>query len=472
MATLLMIDFVQLIGRLHPLLVHLPIGILLFTALLRLFLKQEKLNAIQYAINIALFWGTIGAIGSVITGYLLSQSGEYDESLVSSHQWFGISVAIVSGLGYFLNKKQHAHTKLFMLLLVVLIFITGHLGGSLTHGSDYLTEVALTTPKEKITARKPIPNIAEAILYTDIIKPILQANCYDCHGPNKQKAKLRLDLPDYILKGSKDGTIIDPKHVEECAFIKRLFLPLDNKDHMPPKEKPQLSKQDLELLKWWVSSGADFSQKVKEINQPATIKPVLLALQTGAKVEKEQTTFIPSAPVSPADPSLVKEIQSNGIAVFPVSQSTNYLSVNFLAVDTFSSKSLSILTPISKQLIWLKLSNTPVVDADLKIISGLSAITRLSLDRTSISDAGLAYLKNNASLEYLNLVGTKVTVSGLKQLTSLKNLKQIYLFQSGISAEQWKELKIIFPNAYLDSGGYKVPTIKGDTTEKKTVNDD
>ena len=472
MATLLMIDFVQLIGRLHPLLVHLPIGILLFAALLRLFIKQAKLDSINNATTIALFWGTIGSVGSVVSGYLLSQSGEYDESMVSSHQWFGISVAIVSGLAYFLNKKQHAYTKLFMALLVVLIFITGHLGGSLTHGSDYLTEVALGAPKEKIDTRKAIPNIEEAIVYTDLIKPILQANCYDCHGPNKQKAKLRLDLPEYILKGSKDGKVIDPKHIDDCAFIKRIFLPLDNKDHMPPKEKPQLSKQDLELLKWWVSSGADFSQKVKEINQTATIKPVLLALQTGTNVQQEVVTFIPSAPVSQADPTLVKEIQSNGIAVFPVSQSTNYLSVNFLAVDTFSSKSLSILTPISKQLIWLKLSNTPVADADLKIISGLSSITRLSLDRTSISDAGLAYLKNNSALEYLNLVGTKVTVSGLKQLTSLKNLKQIYLFQSSISPDQLKELKIIFPNAYLDSGGYKVPTIKGDTTEKKTVNDD
>ncbi len=469
MATLLMIDFVQLIGRLHPLLVHLPIGILLFAALLRLFLKQAKLDSINNAITIALFWGTIGAIGSVITGYLLSQSGEYDESLISSHQWFGISVAFFSAVGYYLQKKHHAHTKIFMVLLVVLIFITGHLGGSLTHGSDYLTDVALNSSTENIVTRKPIANIEEAILYTDIIKPILQANCYDCHGPNKQKAKLRLDLPDYILKGSKDGKIIDSKNVDECAFIKRLFLPLDNKDHMPPKEKPQLSKQDLDLLKWWVSSGSDFTQKVKEINQPATIKPLLLALQTGSIVEKVETTFIPSTSVSAADPAVVKEIQSNGIAVFPVYQTSNYLSVNFLAVDTFSSKSLSILTPISKQLIWLKLSNTPIADQDIKIIAELSSLTRLSLDRTSISDAGLAFLKNSSSLEYLNLVGTKVTINGLKQLTGLKNLKQIYLFQSGISAEQLKELKNVFPNAYLDSGGYKVPTIKGDTTEKKTA---
>ena len=40
---------------------------------------------------------------------------------------------------------------------------------------------------------KPIPNVQEAYVYSDVIKPILQTKCYSCHGVNKQKGKLRMD---------------------------------------------------------------------------------------------------------------------------------------------------------------------------------------------------------------------------------------------------------------------------------------
>ena len=135
---LLMSEF---IGRFHPLLVHLPIGILLLACFFQLLAAREKYSNLQPAIGIALFWGMLSAIASCITGYLLSASGDYDEVLVGRHQWMGISVAVIAVLYYFLQQKKMIRQYPWALpvLLVLAVSITGHLGGSLTHGSDYLT---------------------------------------------------------------------------------------------------------------------------------------------------------------------------------------------------------------------------------------------------------------------------------------------------------------------------------------------
>jgi uncharacterized membrane protein len=132
--------FSELIGRFHPLLVHLPIGILLLAALFQLLALKPKYASLHAATSIALFWGMISAILSCISGYLLSQSGDYEEELVDTHKWFAIATASISLIAYFFNRWKNEFAKWVILLMVPLIFVTGHLGGSLTHGSDYLTK--------------------------------------------------------------------------------------------------------------------------------------------------------------------------------------------------------------------------------------------------------------------------------------------------------------------------------------------
>lgn len=458
----------EFIGRFHPVLVHLPIGILLLAALFQLMSRKEKFKSLNTAVGISLFWGTLFAIASCISGFLLSNTDDYDEALIFKHQWFGIAVAVISLIAYLLNKKNNILTKYAITLLALLIIITGHLGGSITHGSDYLTKV-FSSDKEnsKEAKRKPIPNIQEAVVYNDIVKPILESKCYGCHGANKQKGKLRLDLPDFILKGGKDGKIIVAGKVDESDLIKRILLSKESKDHMPPKEKPQLSKQDIDLLHWWVASGADFNKKVNALTQTEKIKPLLLALQSAEVKEESKLLDVPEKAVEKAEPAVIKKLKDRGIVVMPVAQNSNYLSANFVAVDSFTKKDILLLEPLKKQLIWLKLGSSKTTDEVLEEIAKLTSLIRLSLEKTFITDKGLQQLKNLSQLQYLNLVGTKVTAQGIEQLKELKNLQQIYLYQTAISPGEWKNLKKAFPKTMIDTGGYKVPMLVSDTTEKK-----
>jgi uncharacterized membrane protein/mono/diheme cytochrome c family protein len=455
----------DIIGRFHPLLVHLPIGILLLGCFFQLLTIKEKFAFLQPSVPVMFFWGMLGAVFSCISGYMLSLSGDYEEQLVGRHQWLGISTAIVSFVLWLLYKFSIAvkTARIISVLIIALITVTGHLGGSLTHGSTYLTE-GLKSGSEQGAAIKPIPNIQEAVVYADVVQPLLEAKCYSCHGPSKQKGKLRLDQQEFILKGGKSGQTMEPGNADESEMIKRMLLPIDNEDHMPPKEKSQLSTQEISLLHWWVNSGAHFNKKVKELPQTEKIKPVLLALQAGSSDNKESIADVPKEPVVKADESIISRLKRAGVIVIPVAQNSNYLSVNFVAVTGAVDSLLPLLQQLSKQIVWLKLDHATVNDAAMDIIAKLTALTRLQLSNTSITDNGLPKLKSLQQLQSLNLTGTNVTAKAVVQLKDLKNLKHLYLYQTGVAAADWFLLHQSFPAAQLDSGKYVVPTYVSDTT--------
>ena len=383
----------DLIGRFHPVLVHLPIGILLLACLFQWLTLKPRFAVLQPAIPAMFFWGMLGAVFSCISGYMLSLSGDYEGDLVSRHQWMGITVAVVSLVLYFLYKLSIGEktARIFSLGVILLITITGHLGGSLTHGPDYLTE-GLHSSDDAGPAIKPIPNIQEAVLYTDVVQPLLQSKCYNCHGPNKQKGKLRLDQQEYILKGGKDGKILEPGKADESEMIERMLLPTSDEDHMPPKEKPQLTPSEISLLHWWINTGAGFTKKVKELPQTDKIKPVLLALQAGSADAENTPGDVPAEPVSGAKDEVVSRLKKAGVVITPVAQNSNYLLASFVTAGPGADSLLKWLEPLKKQLVWLKLDDAVLSDESMDHIADLTALTRLQLRNTSITDKGLSLI--------------------------------------------------------------------------------
>ena len=457
-----LISISEFIGHFHPVLVHLPIGFLLLACLFLWLGKKENLY-LQPAIGIALFVGMLSAVIACITGYLLSHSEDYDEQLADRHQWFGISVAVASIVMYYLYKKSFSFRiqKGVAILLFLLIMITGHLGGSLTHGSDYLTKGLQKSSDSSSIVQKAIPNVQEAIAYTDIIQPILQNKCYGCHGPNKQKGKLRMDQTDRLMKGGKDGLAIVAGNTEKSEMTRRLELPREHEDHMPPKEKSQPTDEQIALIHWWIESGASFDKKVKDLAQPEKIKPALLALEKSE--EKKLPPDIPPTPVEKADEAALKKLKDTGVVVIPVAQNSNYLVADFITARKLTGKEIELLLPLKKQLVWLKLGNTLTGDSAMITIGKLTNLMRLQLDHTNITDKGLHELRTLDNLRYLNLVGTKVTAAGLMELKDLKNLRSLYLFQTNVVKSDWANLKKFFPKTEIDSGGYSLPYLETDT---------
>ncbi|MCW3107637.1 MAG: hypothetical protein JWQ09_2143, partial [Segetibacter sp.] len=355
---------IELLGHFHPVIVHLPIGILIVALLLQWLARKEKNAALKHAIPFILLWGAIAAIVACITGYFLSISDDYDQSLVNWHMWMAIGVVLVSLILYTkeVNPKVEISKKLLSIALLILITLTGHFGGSLTHGSDYITKPFLkifSGDSVPNTLIKPVANVQEAFVYNDVIQPILQTKCYSCHNENKQKGKLRMDDITLLLKGGKHGKIIDVDNVDSSEMLQRLLLPVDNEHHMPPKEKPQPTESQIALLHWWISNKADFKKKVKDLDQTDKIKPVLLALQKPVIIKK-QSLDIPASPVEKADEKVIEQLRERGFVILPVAQNTNYLMADLINDSTVDKKDFELIAKLSKQLISLKINNATI----------------------------------------------------------------------------------------------------------------
>lgn len=462
----MLLSITEFIGRFHPVLVHLPIGILLLALLLQWLSGKEQYSVSHAALKVIWALGILSALLSCITGYLLSVGGEYEESTVALHMWMGIGVAAVSlfaGSKVFSRQIDQPY-KVASILLLFLIIATGHFGGSLTHGDDYLTAALHTGEEEPPVVMKPIANVQEANVYADVVQPLFQSRCYSCHGPKKQKGKLRMDSQAFLLKGGEDGEIIKQGNAEESELIKRLLLPTDNKDHMPPKQKPQLKEKQIALLHWWVEQGAPFDKKVKDLTQPEKIKPVLASLQN---TEKKPSLIVPEKPVEAADEKAMDALRNKGVVILPVAQNSNYLMANFVTAVGIKDQDLQLLLPLKKQLIWLKLNDTKVGDEAMRLINQCSNLRLLQLSHTLITDKGLRSITDIKELESLHLVGTQIGVEGLLALKKLPKLKSVYLYQTGITKQDWQQLKSAFPKTRFDTGGYIVPTLSSDTTVVK-----
>ena len=178
-------DFILFLGRFHPLLVHLPIGFLIFAFALELYSRRQKDSALAKAIPLALLLSGISALLSCILGYMLSMSGDYEESMLDSHLWFGVATTALAFLAWLVRIEkikiprfpQFKTNIAALTLLVILISLTGHYGGNLTHGSDYLTKYAPFSEKKERKEVAKATKIEEVVVYDHLVGPILEDKC-------------------------------------------------------------------------------------------------------------------------------------------------------------------------------------------------------------------------------------------------------------------------------------------------------
>ena len=101
----------QFFGRLHPLAVHFPVGLLLFAAILELVTIRKFLSPLRPAINLLVITGVIASIFSAVFGLLLSREGDYGKDLLGLHQWLSIATVLLGLLTWFLLNRILARSE-------------------------------------------------------------------------------------------------------------------------------------------------------------------------------------------------------------------------------------------------------------------------------------------------------------------------------------------------------------------------
>jgi uncharacterized membrane protein len=464
-----------LIGRLHPLLVHLPIGILLLAILLEALSARDSYAGLKPAADLSLLLGVWSAVLSCCTGWLLSLTGDYDAGLVVVHQWLAISLTVISIGLYFMIKGRPLEWRggVLMMVVLLLLVLTGHWGGSLTHGPGFLTADLGSEPSQPIL--RPIADVQSAVVYRSMVEPVFHDNCYGCHSASRVKGGLRLDEPVRILRGGKDGAVIVAGQAAASLLIKRVLLPVDDEHHMAPKEKGQLTPMEIRLLRWWIDNGASFDKTVGGLPQDTGMAAVLQAFHLGtagpvggvaaANVADSDLLVGPPAPQAPAE--AVQRLRGAGVLVLPIAQGSNYLEVDCVS-DSLGPDALKAIPMLKEQLVSLKCSWVRAGDTLVSVAAACPRLVRLWLDHTAITGADLGELRTLANLKYLNLTGTGVGAGDVVKLKGLPKLAALYLYQTKVGRGDWDGLRRDFPRVVLDSGGYSIPFLTTDTAIVRT----
>lgn len=110
-------------------------------------------------------------------------------------------------------------------------------------------------------SKLPPPAKQAGITYAKDIKPIFEKSCVRCHGPQKPKAKLRLDSLEGILKGGEDGKVVKPGDSPGSVLVHNIAHVGDPDDYMPPPKNKAgigpLTPEQIGLIRAWIDQGAN-----------------------------------------------------------------------------------------------------------------------------------------------------------------------------------------------------------------------
>jgi uncharacterized membrane protein len=443
------------VGRFHPLLVHFPIAFLLLAGGLELLALRRRTGPPWLAARFPLL--VVAALTAGIAaavGYLLGATGGYGGTTFDRHLQLGIGVAIgatiTAGVAWRRQRTGSGDRLVQACLLLTLGALTaaGHLGATLTHGDGYLTELAPAPLRALLGASAAAAAgysgpAARAPVYPTLVQPVLQRHCVSCHAPGAARGGLVLDTPEAMLKGGDHGPVVTPGRALESELVRRIWLPADHADVMPPRGQRPLPAADAGLLRWWIDSGASFEQPVGELEVPPDVRPIVEA-RLGPLSRGGPT--IPDAALPMPDPNRLAALRERGVDVRPIADGSPFLQVRLTGRRPPDDDGrVASLAPLAPHVLWLTVADTAITDSALATIGKLPHLTRLDVSRTAATDRGIQALAPLAHLESLNLYGTRITDAALPPLASLPRLRRVYLWQTAVTPAGIERLRAAAP---------------------------
>ena len=424
--------WLQPVGRMHPMVLHFPIALIVMLVLLDLFQSHLEPASFEKVHKVLLYATAVTTSLSAIMGFFLSKEEGYTSDLMALHKWIGVSVSYLVYLLLLTDQKKWWY-KITLYSSLVILFFAGHFGAGLTHGMDFLLEPITKNQKKEITENTPV--------FEAFVDPILEAKCKGCH--NHQKRKGDLDMTSYALmtRGGEHGPVWIQGNPAGSEIIKRALLPLEHEHHMPPEGKPQLTGSELALLKSWISAGADANVSMAQLDPSDTLlmlaKQRMKARQGGGNRPRYDFDF--------ASKDLVASLNNPYRTIVQQTPGSPALDVNIFVKQAFKSEYISELKKIKDQVVSLNLAYMPVKDDDLTTIAALDNLEKLNLNHTDITSAALAYLDKCTRLNSLSLSGTAVDMQLSDGLGQLPALKDVYLWNTSITHDNLTELKKQWP---------------------------
>ncbi len=467
-------DWWRFLGRLHPVLVHFPIGLLIaavFLELIHALFGRERGRPGGAGLWCVVL-GALGAGAAAWAGWTnadVETHGRAVASLIETHRWLGIATCAVAGLVALLGLgalrapgKLTGVYRVGVVLGAIMVGVAGHWGGTIVFGDGYLT--AGLFPPKPADQTAPIVEPAPALTpdgrvrtvdFATQIAPIFEARCIECHGPRRAKGRLRLDDRRYVLdEPDEDERVILPGDADASELVYRITLPHGDPDIMPPEDGP-LSDDQIELIRTWIDEGAAWGAIAiapPTAEEPTSEPPAPVGEPEAPAVEPSD-----AAAEAPADPASIEAaleaLREHGAVATRIAQDADWVEVRLDLLDRdVTDADLAMLEPLAPVLASLDLTGTDVTDAGLEHVARLAHLRSLRLGRTTITDAGLVHLTSLTELEYLNLIATPVTDAGLSMLTDLPALRRLYVWGTETTPDGIELFRLLRPDAQIDDG--------------------
>ena len=458
-----MIDsLVTLLGRFHPLIVHLPIGFLLLGLMMTFYDRKEKKHL--GILKFAFLWGAISTLFAIITGLVQYDQEGYQWRDIQWHLIFGIFTTGLSFAYYFhlidFAFFKRIPEKLLAISLLFVLILTGHLGGNLTHGSDHLIEPLPQGLKDALGMETPAvlfelnPNtFRELPFYGGVVQPILDLKCVSCHNQKKSKGELLLNDYEGIVSGGESGEVINFEIPRKSLIWKYIHLPLEDEMHMPPKAKTQLTKAEIKVISRWIELGADEKKVIKDLGLERSF--------FSSFFPKNTMGIYPKIKIPAANTEVVENLKDLGINIAPIFKTAAFLEVSCVNMSLFEDQFLDLLLPIKDLIVYLDLGKTKITDSVFSSLVKFKHLTVLKLDNTEITGKGIGQLSGLLHLKQINLTNSNFDFEILPTLFSFPALTDVFLFQKDSmdynSDNIPQKLKGVF-----EFGNYKVDAIPSD----------
>ncbi len=439
--------WVSWLGRWHPALLHFPIVLLVVALLLEFTRKGVPRNLLLTAV--------IFALVTAISGFFLGKDHDPKGDLLYWHQWLGGGVALLAAIWYGLEQtkwKTSLLTRFVQVVLVGFIGFAGHYGGMVTHGEDFLAFPG-SGEEEKIPENP--------LIYQDVVGRILKKNCVSCHNPNKKKGELLMTSRADLLKGGESGHTVIPRDPGKSELIRRLQLPEEDEEHMPPEGKKPLSETEIGIIERWIALGASDTLRLEQLDKTESLVTLVRELMEPDPMEKW-------AGLPPVADSTLQNLASDYLTVQRVANGSDAIAINAYLPPEYNSKKVEALQRIAGNIVYLDLSGLPLGTAEIKMVAQCENLERLELDGTTVTDSDFALLPKLGNLQLLKVYQTELGDRSIPVLEQLVALENLYLWETNVSEKALEGLHKSRPDLRMETGleiardSVAVPVVDGE----------
>lgn len=448
-------DWEIFIGRFHPLMVHLPIGIFILGYILEVLLQTGFRNLVESRKIVIITYsiGFLAGLVAAVTGWLLSFSDDYGIEALNDHKQLGI-LTLVAMLLVILYQIKAPNTKGKLKLsgstiAIVLISLTGHLGGNLTHGSTYLVEYGpdiFKDDSQESYIRLSEMNPDSLMIYEDLIQPLIQRQCLECHNTEENYGGLILESYSDLFKEADHEIPIIAGSPDKSEFLKRVSLPLDHEKIMPPKNAG-FGYTDVQILRYWIENGAD---SLASFNSENMSKELIGLMRRDYGLDYSPKPYYEKVKMDSLGEGVLKELRASGFRASYLGKNNLLLDVEFKG-DSIGKDQIDMLNQVSKQITFLKVTDCKLSDDLVEQMDNIEHLSRIDLSKNQLSAKVIDFLIKHPHLESANLNHTNIGKEPLQELLSQPGLKRVYVLNTKVSPEEIEDLQKIFSDIEIIS---------------------